>query len=168
MRIAFTGKAGVGKTTAAMYLVRAYGMKRHSFAEPLKVMARELWPEQFENGKPRVLLQELGMLLRGFDRDVWANYLVRTIVSETAVDGKTSFVVDDLRYLNEEKILRLNGFKICRIVGPQRVEMPPGSENHPSETEQDSINADIILLNNGSKMELYSLLDETLANNDRF
>jgi len=60
----------VGKTTSAEYLVRKYGFVKLAFADKLKEIARDLFPEQFESGeKPRKLLQDLGIKMREIDEE---------------------------------------------------------------------------------------------------
>ena len=82
VRIAFSGKMQVGKTTSADYLVRRYGFVKLSFAGKLKEIAHDLFPEQFEKGeKPRKLLQDLGIKMREIDEDVWARYVIRKVES---------------------------------------------------------------------------------------
>ena len=82
LRIAFSGKMQVGKTTSATYLVRKYGFVKLAFADKLKEIARDLFPEQFESGeKPRKLLQDLGIKMREIDADVWVKYVLRIIKS---------------------------------------------------------------------------------------
>ena len=157
-RIAFTGKAGVGKTTSANYLAQKYGYTVVSFAGKLKEIARELFPEAFANGeKPRVLLQTLGAKMREIDPDVWAKYLMRQL------KPGVRYVIDDLRYVNEAYYARANGFVIVKIVGPQRIYMPPGAEKHESELEVDFIEPDFVIENTGTLEDLYRQLDELLS-----
>lgn len=148
-RIALVGKSGLGKTSAANFLVLD-GFIKLSIAGKLKEICKDLWPEQFLNGnKPRELLQTVGTdVIRAYDPDVWVNYVVRQLVEEK------DYVVDDCRFLNEAQILRDNGFVIVRIDGPQRTPMVGQTSQHASETEMDNIAYDYILPNNGTLDEL--------------
>ena len=152
MRIAFTGRMGSGKSTAAEFLVETYGFKRFSFAQKLKELAAELFGMQ---GKDRKLLQDLGTVLRGIDNDVWAKYLIARIQTHgytwTEFGNKRyDVVVDDMRYLNEAKLLREHGFVLVRLIcldEENRLKWLKdkgtlAGQDHPSETEQEKIAVD--------------------------
>ena len=155
--MAFSGKMHVGKTTSADYLVRNYGFIKLSFAGKLKEIAKDLWPEQFECGqKPRKLLQDLGMKMREIDQDVWVKYLVRIVRS---LPKESNIVVDDLRFMNEYKVLKNEGFFIVRIVR----EVPPSPfDDHPSEKEVEQMPYDLLLQNTGTLDMLYEKLDKIM------
>lgn len=157
-RIAFAGRAGVGKTSAAKYLVDEQNFVKMALADKLKEICKDLWPQQFENGhKPRKLLQYIGSEgIRSYDPDVWVNYLVRQMKEGV------NYTVDDVRFLNEAKILKDSGFIIVRIDGPCRIEMPEGTTHHVSETEIDKIEPDFILQNEGSLESLYNRIEAIL------
>lgn len=161
-RIAFTGRAGVGKTTAAQYLVANKIFHKIALADKLKEICKDLWPDQFKDGnKPRELLQTIGTdRLRAYDPDVWVNYAVRQMVKLDTFDRVIRYTVDDCRFLNEARILRKNGFTIVKIDGPQRIAMAGNTSQHVSETEQDGIEPDYILPNEGTIGDLHhNILD---------
>lgn len=106
--IAFIGKMGSGKTTAAQYLVRRYGYEAVHMAAPLKRIAAELWPE---NGDDRDRLQRLGIAVRRIDRDTWVDLAARTI---DQLEGPV--VVDDCRFPNEYEALAERGFRFVEII----------------------------------------------------
>jgi len=165
LRIAFSGKMQVGKTTSAEYLVRKYGFVKLAFADKLKEIARDLFPEQFEKGeKPRKLLQDLGMKMRKIDQDVWVNYVLRIVRS---LPKESNIVIDDLRFMNEYKALKNEGFFIVRILR----DVPPSPlDDHPSEKEVEQMPYDLLLLNTGTLDRLYEKLDkivEILSKNER-
>ena len=157
VRIAFSGKMQVGKTTSADYLVQKYGFVKLSFAGKLKEIAKDLWPEQFECGqKPRKLLQDLGMKMREIDQDVWVKYLVRIVRS---LPKDSNIVVDDLRFMNEYTALKNEGFFIVRILR----DVPPSPlDDHPSEKEVEQMPYDLLLLNTGTLDRLYEKLDKII------
>jgi len=165
LRIAFSGKMQVGKTTSADYLVQKYGFIKLSFAGKLKEIAKDLWPEQFEcNQKPRQLLQDLGMKMREIDQDVWVNYVLRIIKS---LPKETNIVIDDLRFLNEYKALKNVGFFVVCII---RNVPPSPYSNHQSELEVDKMPYDWIIYNTSTLENLYAELDkivEMLNKNER-
>ena len=165
LRIAFSGKMQVGKTSSAEYLVRKYGFIKLSFAGKLKEIARDLFPEQFECGqKPRKLLQDLCMKMRKIDQDVWVNYVLRIVRS---LPKESNIVIDDLRFMNEYKALKNEGFFIVRILR----DVPPSPlDDHPSEKEVEQMPYDLLLLNTGTLDRLYEKLDkivEILSKNER-
>lgn len=154
-RIAFTGHAGVGKTTSANYLVEHFGFTKLSFAGKLKEIARELFPDQFVGTeKPRKLFQDLGMKMRELDEDVWAKYVMRIVEKEP----NKKYVIDDLRFLNESYYCKMYDFVIVKIVGPQRTVLSEIERRHQSELEIDEIEPDYIIENYGTLDELYSKL----------
>ena len=158
LRIAFSGKMQVGKTTSAEYLVRKYGFVKLAFADKLKEIARDLFPEQFEKGeKPRKLLQDLGIKMREIDEDVWVKCVLRKIES---LPKETNIVIDDLRFLNEYKALKNEGFFVVRILR----DVPPSPySNHQSEKEVEQMPYDLLLLNTGTLDRLYEKLDKIMA-----
>jgi len=165
LRIAFSGKMQVGKTTSATYLVLKYGFIKLAFADKLKEIARDLFPEQFETGeKPRKLLQDLGIKMREIDEDVWVKYLLRIIKN---LPKEFNITIDDLRFLNEYKALKNEGFFVVRII---RNVPPSPYSNHQSEIEVDKMPYDWIIYNTSTLENLYAELDklvEMLSKNER-
>jgi len=157
VRIAFSGKMQVGKTTSADYLVRRYGFVKLSFAGKLKEIAHDLFPEQFEKGeKPRKLLQDLGIKMREIDEDVWARYVIRKVES---LPKENNIAIDDLRFLNEYKAVKNAGFFVIRIVR----DVPPSPfSNHQSETEVEKMPFDWVIYNTSTFERLYEALDRVL------
>jgi len=157
VRIAFSGKMQVGKTTSADYLVRRYGFVKLSFAEKLKEIAHDLFPEQFEiDEKPRKLLQDLGMKMREIDEDVWARYVIRKVES---LPKENNGAIDDLRFLNEYEAVKNAGFFVVRIV---RDVHPSPLSNHQRETEVEKMPFDWVIYNTSTFERLYDALDRVL------
>ncbi len=72
MRIILTGKMGVGKDTVKDILFDQYGFIYLAFADKLKEIARELFPNEFNNGKkPRKILQLIGQKMREIEKNCW-------------------------------------------------------------------------------------------------
>lgn len=143
-RIAFTGKSGSGKSTAARHL-EEQGFVRLSFAHRLKEVVEELYGVDCSSSpKPpatRKLLQDFGVALRTFDPDVWVRALSKDLNEESP---SNSIVVDDLRFQNEADFLRHSGFIIVRLVRESGLSplLALAAQGHISETEQDSIRVD--------------------------
>ena len=142
---AFSGKRGVGKTAASLYM-KNYGFHRVSIAESLRSLAKQIFPfndldlsdikrkeapyRRYE-WSPREFLVNLGEFLRYHDSD----YLVKRAVTSFKPGGR--FVIDDVRFLNEVNILKTLGAKIIRIERYER-DNPYGKNlDIPSETQLD-------------------------------
>lgn len=172
-RIAFIGPMGSGKTWAAQYLVDNYGYKKLSFAGKLKQIAKEMFGVEGKDGNDRLILQGLGSDLRKYDEDVWVKYVMK-LIHNAGLDY-SKIVIDDTRYLNEAGILKENGFILVRLRVPldeleaRLVRLYPNRPAtaflHASETEQEGISADYIILNSEDegKLELDWLMSEINA-----
>lgn len=168
IKIAFTGKAGSGKTSAAIYLQNNYDFTIISFATKLKHFVDQMWGKYPK--KRRGLLQEVGMKMREIDDKIWINFLLRETLLEKDpmiryTWNNTNLVIDDMRFLNEAKIMRDFEFKIVRL---ERAETHRSDTNektraHLSETEMDEIISDITLDAGRDLKELYSNLDKMMS-----
>lgn len=127
--VAFCGRIGAGKSTAARLLVEQYGFRLVKFADPLKDMLRALGMTEAEiegdrkevsckllGGRtPRYAMQTLGTEW-GRDLispDLWVNSWIKRAKTIMSDGGKV--VVDDLRFPNEEEIIRRLGGNIVEI-----------------------------------------------------
>lgn len=106
--IAFIGRMGSGKTTAAEVLVGEYGYWRKGFAHVLRDVAHHIWgDESFHN---RGLLQQLGVAVREIDENAWVNALMHKL---DQISGPV--VIDDCRFPNEYWALKERGFVFVRV-----------------------------------------------------
>jgi len=112
LRIAFTGWAGSGKTTAAKYLAEKFEGDVLSFAYPIKYIDRYVFGTTIKN---RERLQKIGEFFREFDPDIWVKHLIDT----ADLFKEKHLFVDDLRRENEYEALLKNNFKIVRIVADE-------------------------------------------------
>jgi len=135
-------------STVAVLLQRLFnqrpslGVRALQAYETLRAEHADELETQRDGGKPRVFLQQLGSAFRELDVDVWA----KDLIARTS-DGR-SFVVDDLRYENEARIMRANGWRLVRCQVPleirkERIRGLYGSYDesilqHPSETGLDN------------------------------
>lgn len=186
--IAFKGRGGSGKTTAAKHLIgKGYG--RTSFAAPMRAMleAIGLFDEELSgrlkespckilSGRtPREALQLLGTEWgRGLSPDLWVN-LWRTRAMEILARGYR-VVVDDCRFENEAALVRsLGGFVIeiaLQTEFPYANEVPAlyryagrrepvGLAGHASEMQ--SFDPDITVINDGRNLAAFhAAIDEAL------
>ena len=105
MKIAIAGKMCSGKTTLCNHIIKEYP---HHIKKSIAGKVKEIATEMFGmKEKDRNLLQTIGTQFRMINNDVWINYVVK--------DDLPNVIIDDLRYLNEAKILKENGWYIIRI-----------------------------------------------------
>lgn len=137
MIVAFSGKRGVGKDTAADVLCRELGFERIGLADPMKRFVGEVFDFTYEQlwgpsarreaidprwGKtPRELLQTLGTEWgRNMGHpDVWVRHLVRKANQILDAGRKRGIVVTDVRFENELRVLAGAGAHVIRILRPQ-------------------------------------------------
>lgn len=171
--IAFKGKGGSGKSTAAAYLIdKGYG--KTSFAEPLRRMLRALGVTDDElvgslkespctalSGRsPRVALQLLGTEWgRALDSDFWTN-IWRARAKSVLARG-IGVVVDDCRFPNEAEAVRAMGGYVIEIINTSAPPAPVGLAGHASETQD--FDPDITVINDGKSLAaLHVCLAEAL------
>lgn len=177
MIIAFTGQAGVGKTTAAAFAEDyleglGYTVRRFSFAASLKsaavglfepslpVEAEPFFGDQAAKAMPRdelggasgrELLQALGTFCRGYNRDVFLNHLQRK--------PQVVQIIDDLRYTNEFERVRVLG---GTVVGLRVRGEPPIEGGHASESEMLGFWDDLDFVVEAKRGDLDTLNDAVL------
>ncbi|MZP28657.1 AAA family ATPase [Heliobacterium undosum] len=170
VRIALTGKMRAGKDSVADYLVNHFGFQRYALGDALRAVCNDLFPDAAQNGKPRELYQDVGQALRQISPDVWVNYLLRQIEEETGPDD--NIVITDLRQWNEYFALLKAGFTIGRIRASELTRlrrMKAMGETvkysrlrHETEQTVDKFCVDFEITNEGSRQELYNLVDAAL------
>lgn len=173
--IAFTGKRFSGKDTAGKAL-EELGYVSYRFANPLKSMLGTLlilrgcpeaevvyWIEGDGKEKPcpylsgqtmRHAMQTLGTEWgrKMIGEGLWADS-VYDLLSRLPTD--TRIFIPDLRFLNEERVIRSLGGRIVRIVRPHRdATGNKDFDQHPSEQEMEKIVADVELLNDKDVADL--------------
>lgn len=169
--MAFSGKFGSGKDTAADILKQSDAAPRHYlFAKRVKEVVATLTGTSYEfncsdDGKrtiPPGFTKTLGELQQfvgqGFrdqiGEDIWVN-----IVLSQVTKNDESCVITDLRYPNEANALKEAGFLLVRInvneqILLERTRNDKRNRSHPSETALDDYaHFDVTLDNNGTKKE---------------
>lgn len=149
LRIAFAGPMCVGKTWCARYLESQYQFRRAALADPIKSIAYTYFGTQGKADKDRRVYQRIGSSFRQIDPDVWVKAVLRRIDSEQSKTSTSEFVIDDVRYLNEARILTENGFTIVRVTVSEDIRnerifslygpISDKRRNHVSETESGRI-----------------------------
>lgn len=145
-RIAFTGKAGSGKSTASNYLEKIADFQRVSFAKPLYDLMYIVQERMgLENKKDRKLLQFLGEHARKTAIESGLQDPILTLMDQqiNKLDSddcsSCNIVVDDLRMKVEKNFLEKRNFFMFRIVGRSHSEsnMSGGSTTHKTEVDLD-------------------------------
>lgn len=117
--LAICGYAQAGKDTfgnAVWDLAVQKNVVKYKFAESLRDslncafgnlgLKKDLWTEDFaEKTKLRPLLVEFGRYARAADQDIFARYVVDKIDHDFRA-GVNLAIITDLRYLNEDELLR--------------------------------------------------------------
>jgi hypothetical protein len=113
-----------------------------SFAEPVKKIAVEQFGwNGLKDDKGRKLLQLIGTDVgRGYNEAIWINIALKKY--NDIKKQNNLIVIDDVRFLNEAKFIKENKGILVRVNGKNNQ-----TGQHKSETEMDSIIADIIVNN---------------------
>ena len=174
--IGVSGKAGSGKDTIGNRLIKKHGFKRIALADPIRrivqdvfvldwktVLDRELrekplkdWPDW----NVRMLLQVIGTncFRKSIDPAVW----VKSLILRIKKHSQTNWVVTDVRFPNERNILKKAFGKNFIMIRVEREghdgKTVGGIANHESEAY--TIEADAVLQNDGTKRDLYKLVDD--------
>ena len=123
MRIALAGLKRVGKDSFGRIAVNDYDFVRLAFADRVKELAKQIFPDEFQHSyKPVKLLQWFGNTMRQHDPEVWIKQLDRKLSAIDDYDHiyrtTTDIVITDVRYPNEVEFLRNRGFKIVFVYSP--------------------------------------------------
>lgn len=177
--IGICGKKFNGKDTIADYLVKNYGYTKISLGDPIKRALQnifgftdeQLWGTQketldsFWKVTPREMLQYFGTdcfrIKFGTDyphigNKVWVMALHKQI--KNMIDhGITKIVVPDLRFPNEETVIRTFNGIVIRVVRDDII----SNDTHASETSLNDIHDDYTVKNK-SISQLYHDIDEIM------
>lgn len=151
--VAFSGKAGCGKSTIASALVEDFGFVKVSIADELKRIVQKLYPEKVKGVDKNVyrwVYQQFGDDTRRIDKDVWLRQrrrfggdgidLFLRLALQKVTQERT--VIDDLRFKNEFFGLRRAGFILIRVERDPRLLTAAGYDpydSHPSECDLDDL-----------------------------
>lgn len=125
----YSSRPQVGKSTAANYLFHGYGFSPLSFADPIAnfvagimVKIRPCEWQNISNYKDKPIMEFNGASWRDFmiafgqaGRSVYQNVWVDIVKTEIIQNPSRNFVIDDLRFPNEYKMLKEQGAKIVHI-----------------------------------------------------
>lgn len=186
--VAITGYKGSGKDTIADYLIETRGYVKQSFATPLKLCMAILFGfsvEQLYDAKlkeevdprwgfsPREAMQKYGSEVMRDELpkhlplengSIWCQAFQSWFHEATKANPNLRIVVPDLRFENEEKLLRSLGFLIVRAVRLNDSDASDKHTGHQSETNIDKICCDLALANPGNYLEtLYENIEVSLC-----
>lgn len=171
-----------GKDMLANMLVERQGFVRLAYADKLKEVVTDLFrfsPEQINGVEkevvdrrygitPRHVLQQVGTEhLRSLYPNIWTDYIFQTKIPEYLAQGKSDFVITDLRFPNEHKQAEAWAvmhskvrYVCCKAFRIDRPSLPPLNPNdHASETSMANYpDWDGVLCNDGTPEELYNKL----------
>ena len=172
--IAFKGRGGSGKSTAAKYVV-SKGYVKTSFATPIRAMMAAIGCTEAElvgalkekpsatlSGRsPREAMQLLGTEWgRHLSESFWTN-LWRSHAEMILDQGGHGVVVDDCRFPNEADVVRAMGGYVIEIIGPESV-TDVGIPGHASELQD--FDPDITIINDLHDLAAFhASIDEALA-----
>lgn len=154
VRIAFSGKMGVGKSEACEYLRATMGGTVLYFAEPIyKIQNYAQEVCGLSPFKDRHFLQLIGTEWgRGRDPDIWVRLLLQKARQEE--HAHSHLYLSDLRFQNELEQLQREGWTCVRIQRDLQTNHTSSSFHaHASEIDLDRVPAsrwDHVLVNNGS------------------
>jgi len=159
LRIAFGCEARVGKDTSVDYLIQKYGGVKLSFAAALyDILDYAQERCGFRKSKDREFLQWVGTEWgRARDPNVWVNCVLNQL---RKLPKDTNVFISDLRFPNEFKVLKKEGFTCVRLIrSVSESQMGSGTKKHASESALLPHPWDVRILNEFSLSELFEMLD---------
>ena len=133
---------GAGKTTAQKCILFSNGVRRCSFATPIREIVAPLFFQlnisysrnfkdtPFTDIPGRRTIRDFLIAFGQAGRSVWPDIWVELLRQEIREASEALVVVDDLRMPNEYAMLREEGAKIVRITVPGRTIVPSETEGH--------------------------------------
>lgn len=159
MKIALTGYARSGKDTVAAIIQKLCPpVVTLAFADEMKKMFHDTFPNIPKFPKPRDGYEKFGQAMREIDENVWINKLAKSYAMWERTDA--GIIITDVRQPNEAQWARENGFAIVTISTKDSIrrERSPQDEIfhmvNTSEKELFMIDWDYLIPNHGTREEL--------------
>jgi len=182
--IGITGRKYNGKDTLGNLFVNNYGYTKLAYADPLKEACRCIFnftdeqlygdkkeiEDEFWHVTPRKVLQYVGTdmfrahiknVIPQVENNIWVEVIKKQILDGLKNDPDTKFVVTDVRFPNEAKMLQDLGGIVVRV---KRDFVNTEVDTHASELMIENLEVDYEILNNGTIDELYHNMMEHLKN----
>lgn len=173
--IGITGKKQHGKDTLGQFFVNNYDFERLAFADALKEACRHIFGfteeqlygnkkediDEFWGVSPRTVYQYVGTdlfreqmykIIPKTGKNIWVDVIKKQILDKWKKNPNICFVITDVRFDNEVDMIRKMGGIMIKVVRS----IENSDDNHPSESNVDSLSVDHIVLNNGSKTTMYN------------
>lgn len=157
IRLAFIGKAGAGKSTAAGIITEKYGFECVGFADLIKDAARTFGWNGQKTAAGRRLLQAIGDAVRAYDPAIF-----HKILCDRISRNPWPIVVDDVRLDAEVDFLHQHGFYVLLFQGHESSQTGDAA-SHITEQISHGCKHDEVLSNDGSIAGLESKLDEIIG-----
>lgn len=168
--IGIIGKKGTGKSECSKVLIDKYKFRKISFADKMKEIISVLWdiplhylydPSMKETFDPRwgKTYREIMQL---FGTEVCRNISWNTWIYHVEKEFKKgeNLVIDDVRFKNEAGLIKKYDGILITVVRP----LPRSRDSkHLSESEQDEIQPDIVIMNDGTVADLHRKIEESLT-----
>ncbi len=175
--IGFTGKAGVGKDTAASRLVHAHGYERYAFASPIKSMLGVLgFPEHLftDHVTKEAVIQDLGCSYRKLAQtlgtdwgrsihpEFWLIQAKRVYARVCRDEHAAGFVISDVRFENEAEWIRSEGGTVIHIMGRETTVDGTAAQHVSEGGVLFHPDKDVLVGNSGTIGDLFKSIDATL------
>lgn len=126
MKVGLCGKMASGKTTIADLLSTKTEFSKYSLGGKVKEVAYNIFgmDPEFKN---RHLLQQIGMKMREIQPDVW----IKAVMLQVARDKAANAVVDDVRFVNEARKFKDNGWTLIKLDIPDDLQVDRLKRTYP-------------------------------------
>jgi len=169
--IGLIGKLQSGKTTASNFILDYYDAIKLSFGDPVKEMIlnaglcniEELWG--VKTPFSRLMLQKIGtdIIRKQVDNNFWINKSKEKILKIKNENSNSLIVFDDVRFINEAELIKTFDNILIRITRPN-IERNNIEDKHDSEIEQDLINVNYEIINDGDLEQLRNKIINVIKN----
>jgi len=166
--VGITGRARVGKDTAAGFLAENFGLVQYAMAGPIKDALAAMGFDRRVYDDPQIkeiVIDGLGVSYRkmaqtlgtewgrSIHKDFWLILATRNFLM---LDKKyLGMVVSDIRFENEAAWVREAGGLVIHIAGPQRSDFAIDGAGHASEAGVERVQGDVVVTNTGSPTFMY-------------
>ena len=157
-----------GKDVVADYMVSKYGYSKFCFATKVKELAKYLGWDGKKDKVGRKFIKELAQLPKLYNKNIWADMILKKITEKAKFDNSRDFVISDLRFIEELDVFSgLDDKKV--IVALTRAgddfvldDRDVSQRDYSLFLEQEDVEV-IRVHNEGTLDELYSKIDDVIS-----